>query len=783
MIGRVLSHYRILRPLGAGGMGEVYLARDSRLGRDVAIKILPDRFSDHPDRLRRFEQEARAASALSHPSIITIHDIGVADGVQFIVTEFVEGETLRARIARAPLSVPEALDIATQTAGALGAAHRAGIIHRDIKPENIMLRHDGYVKVLDFGLAKLTEQNPQPPTDHSATMARMDTEPGLVMGTVRYLSPEQARGIAVNASSDVFSLGIVLYEMLCRRLPFEGETATDVILSIIQNEPPRPSTMSTAVSADLEAVVLRALSKDVRDRYESAIGFAADLKRVRQRLESNPSATATMAAPSRTPRRAYGIAAVLVLMIAAAAALLPLDGTAEAIDTLAVLPLAHSGSDEETEYVAEGIGETLINDLAQLPDLKVVSRSAVARYKDGTTPDLRTVARELDVRAILTGRVVQHGDRLRISVELVDSRDNTQIWGRQYERKRSELLDVQTEIGASILEGLRLKLSGDEKLLLAKRHTGNTEAYDRYIRGRYHVNRRSAVAIHKGRDFFQQAIEIDPSYALAYSGMSDSYALLAAQAAMSPREAYPAALAAAKKAVELGPDLAEAHASLAHALLHTGEHAAAEREFVRAIELRPNYAPAHQWRSELLGALGRREEAVASARRAVALDPLDLAANASLAAALMRTGDLDDAEAQLERTLEIDPDFFNAHALLGNVLLEKGDYDAAIREYQKTVDLTGGVRGIGGLGVAYARSGRPAEARKMAEAMAERAREHYASALELARVYAALQDREATLSWLTIARRNREGTARGLRNEDGFAFLHSDPRFQELVKE
>ena len=807
MIPEVISHYRVIRQLGAGGMGVVYLAEDSRLGRHVAIKVLPERFTGHTERLRRFEQEARAASALNHPNIITIYDTGQVDESRFIVTEWIEGETLRQRIGAGRLGVHETLRIATQIAEALAAAHRVGVVHRDIKPENIMIRRDGYVKVLDFGLAKLTETHSQPISNESPTMARIDTTPGVVMGTVSYMSPEQARGLAVDAPSDIFSLGVVMYEMLAGRLPFSGATPTDVVVSILQAEPAPLTAIAPDVPSELERIVNKTMAKDRHERHETADDLAGDLRRLKQRLEvaaevrqarsgsgdvapgpqvvTAPDIVTGRATEVPLRHRRLPIALIIAFLAAAIAIGVSVRNSSsrrEAITTLAVLPFANASSDPNGEYLSDGITESLINDLAELPDLKVMSRNAVWRYK-GKVPsaDPRSVGNDLRVRAVLMGRVSHRGDRVSVSAELIDVRDNSQIWGEQYDRATSEVLPVQRDIAARIVENLRVKLSGNEQRLLAKQHTENSEAYERYLRGRYHLNRRSADAIRKGRQFFQQAIEIDPAYALAYSGVSDSYALLAAQGAMSPTEAYPSALVAARKAIELDPQLAEGHASLAHAAFHVGDHDVAAREFARAVALKPNYLPAYQWQAEYLNAKGRRDDAVALTRKALSIDPLDLATNAQLASLMIANREYDEAEKQLKKTLDIDPEYFLAHSHLGNVYLLTERYPEAIAEFETTARLTGGARGLSWLVVANARSGRRVEAERVLASIEARARQQYVDPMDRARAHASLLNRAETLRWLRVARDDRNRPLTGVKNDDEFAFLRSDPEFARLT--
>lgn len=797
-------------------MGEVHLAEDTRLGRHVAIKLLPPDFT-HADRLHRFEQEARAASALNHPNIITIYEFGQTEEGPFMATEFIDGHTLREKMREPRLPLQEAIRVALQVADALAAAHQAGIFHRDIKPENIMIRRDGWVKVVDFGLAKLSEQLGSV-SDESPTLPRIDTLPGVVAGTVHYMSPEQARGVAIDGSTDLFSLGIVLYEMVAGQLPFRGTTATDVVVSILHDEPPSIRTRFPECPDGLDAIVAKALAKQRHERYQSAAEMAADLRRLKQRLEvatelrlerqgSDPplspaAVTAASDVPDRTVTRvedavahrrrnltAFVLFGAVVLFAIVAAIVIsyalmhqPPSGP---IDTLAVLPFVNATGDPSAEYLSDGMTESLINSLSQLPHLKVMSRSSVWHYRmanAASDPDARAAAKELGVRAVLTGRVTRPSGRLVISAELVDARDSSHIWGERYDSEGSDVLAVEGEIASEIAKRLRVRLSGDDRRAIAKGYPQNNDAYDRYLRGRYFLNKRSAEAIRKGRDFFQQAIEADPQYALAYSGISDSWLLLAAQAAVAPADAYPAGIAAARKAIALDDDLAEGHASLAHAMFHTHDNEAAEREFARASALDPNYAPAYQWRAELLGNSGRVDEAFASTQKALSLEPLDLATNAEYTGLLIQTNQDEKALAQVRKTLEIDPNYFLGHIQLGTLQVRAGRFPEAIREFQEVARLTGGNRGLGPLGQAYAQSGEVAEARRVAEQMEARAKEHYVDPGEAARLYATLHDRTHTLAWIAKAHDANPVGVSSLRKDELFAFLRDDPHFLTLTE-
>jgi eukaryotic-like serine/threonine-protein kinase len=553
MIGKTLSHYQVTEKLGAGGMGEVYLAQDTQLRRKVALKLLPAQFTKDEDRLHRFEQEAYAASALNHPNIITIHEIGQVGDSHFIATEFIDGQTLRQQMT-SRLRLTEALDVVIQVASALTAAHAAGILHRDVKPENVMLRPDGLVKVLDFGLAKLAERSSPRMGAEAPTAAQVDTDPGTVMGTAQYMSPEQARGLKVDGRTDIFSLGVVLYEMVAGRAPFEGATAADLIISIVEKEPAPLSRYAPDVRAELQRIVSKALRKDRETRYQTVKDLLIDLKSLREELEfeaklersgernvtrgelvtpsggqagvaagelvvSTEEAGVVVRTTSSAEylvgevRRHKGpvLLALAILIIAGAAIFYSARG-GKAIDSVAVLPFVNASADPDTEYLSDGITESLINSLSQVSRIKVIARSSVFRYK-GRETDPRAVGRELGVQAVLTGRVMQRGDDLSISAELMDARDNSHIWGEQYHRKLADLLTVQQEITRDMSEKLRLKLSGEEQKRLTKSYTENAEAFQLYSKGRYYWNRQTEDGTKKAIECFQQAIDKDPNYA------------------------------------------------------------------------------------------------------------------------------------------------------------------------------------------------------------------------------------------------------------------------------
>ncbi len=592
-------------------MGEVYLALDTKLDRKVALKILPADMAANPDRMRRFVQEAKAASALNHPNIITIYEIDETHSGHFIATEFVEGETLRERLRSAAMKLDEVLDAGTQTASALSAAHAVGIIHRDIKPENIMLRRDGILKVLDFGLAKLIDQAPSDAVDSDApTRAGINTEPGVVLGTTLYMSPEQARGLAVDARTDIFSLGAVIYEMVAGRLPFEGSNTNDVLASILSDRVPLPlARYAREVPAELERIVAKALRKNRDERYQTVKDLILDLRTLKQSLEferklerssrsrssdaadtqertgTTPEESARSSVGERSPaatfasKRSIMLAAALTIALTAAAYFYLPIGRPRAINSIAVLPFTNINADADTEYLSDGITDNIIERLSRLPDLKVMSHTAVFHYK-GRETDALAVGRELGVEAVLIGRVVKRNDALTINLELVDARDNRHIWGEQYDNKVSDLLTVQREIPVDVSDKLRLRLSGESKERLTRANTTNTEAYQLYLKGRYSWEKWTQDGARQAVEYFGEAIRKDPNYALAHSGLAAVYLFGSGVGPEVPqKEAHRRAREAATKALSLDPQLGEAHAALAQVLLYDDwDFAGAERE-------------------------------------------------------------------------------------------------------------------------------------------------------------------------------------------------------------
>jgi serine/threonine protein kinase/tetratricopeptide (TPR) repeat protein len=781
--GARLGPYEVLGPLGAGGMGEVYRARDTRLGREVALKVLPDEVSSDRQRLARFQQEARMASALSHPNIITIHDVGESEGSSFIVMELAEGRTLRALVASGPLPMPRLLQVGAQVAEGLAKAHAAGVVHRDLKPENIVVTADGLVKILDFGLAKLAPSASGADAREGTTVSRI-TDPGTVVGTVSYMSPEQASGEPVDFRSDQFALGAILYELATGRGPFQRGTAAETLTAILREEPPPVASLNPQTPPGLARILERCLAKDPSRRYAATLDLARDLREERDRL-SVPSGAAVPAA-RRKPRLPFLLlVAGLLVAVAAAWLLVRLAPGRGAIDSLAVLPFVNASGDPGLDYLSDGLTENLINSISQVSTLKVIARSSVFRYKGkDVTPE--KVARELGVRAVLVGRVSEHGDQLSVSVELVDAAENVHLWGAQYERKPSDLLATEEDIAREISENLRPRLTGEERRRLTRGHTEDAEAYRLYLKGRYFWNQRTKEDLHRSIDYFRKAIDRDPTYALAYTGLADAYGTLGLfyYGFAPPPETFPLAREAARKALELDPSLGEAHNSLANVLLfYDWDWASAGQEFRRALELDPADSNARHWYSHYLLVLGRFDESLAQAKRAVEQDPISAMMTTHLGEHyhLARQDDL--AVSQIERALELNPRFPAAHVLLGEAYEEQHRYAEAEQEFRSVEDAFAGTSRVeAALARIHARSGRRAEALRELQELARDRPGRYVAPHDLAWGYAALGDRDRAMQWLEKAYAERSSALTYLEIEPLFDPLRGDPRFADLVR-
>ena len=818
-----LAHYTILSKLGAGGMGEVYLAQDSQLDRQVALKVLLAEVADNEDRVRRFIQEAKAASALNHPNILTVYEIGTYDNTRFIATELVKGHTLHDRLRGEQLTLRETLDVALQVAAALSAAHGAGIIHRDIKPENIMIRDDGLVKVLDFGLAKLSAQPGSAGPSHSeAPTQRPLTNPGIVMGTVSYMSPEQARGKEIDGRSDVWSLGIVLYEMLTGRTPFAAETMNDSIAAILTRE---PSPLDGSTPAELQRIVRKSLQKNTDERYQTIKDLQLDLKNLKRELEFSeelersqvPQSVASANVSSESNVTSVQSAAVtthdggsqqrssaeylvgeikshkkLVTVVLAVLVLTLLGGgywffrlrtdSSDEIHSIAVLPFENKSGNQDSEYLSDGLAESLIYRLSQLPNLKVSPTSSVLRYK-GKELDVNKIASDLGVNAVMFGRMVQRGDNLTISVELIDARKNQVLWGEQFERKMSELLATQREIATAISEKLQIKLSGDESKGLTKRYTNDNEAYKLYLKGRFYWNKRTGANVEKALEAFKAAADRDPGFALAYAGIADCYAISSTYARKRASDTLPLAKTNALKSIELDSSLAEPHATLGIISHFDWKMDEAEVQFKRAIELNPNYPTAHHWYSRLLRARGRVDEGWAEIKRANELDPLSLVIINNIAEQYIDQGKFDLAVEECNRMIDLDATFWAAHQTLAIAFVKQEKLAEALVEGEKSSELSNqSDASLSLLGHVYARLGRKAEAEALVKELEDRYNNQEADGRDLALIYAGFGDKDKAFAWLEKSYRDHGNFVAVLRLEPLLDPLKNDPRWDDLLR-
>jgi eukaryotic-like serine/threonine-protein kinase len=823
--GTKLGRYEIRSKLGEGGMGEVYLAEDTRLHRKVALKILPSELAANKDRMRRFEQEAQAAAALNHPNIATIHEIGESDGVNFIAMEFIDGDTLREKIHREQPELRKLLRYLQHAAEGLAKAHAAGIVHRDLKPDNIMITRDGHAKILDFGLAKLVgPQGPRASVSSEVATAMMPQQstPGAIMGTVGYMSPEQAQGKTkeIDQRSDIFSFGCILFEAATGKKPFEGDSVVKSLHMVIYEPAPLIADFNPSAPAELQRIVRRCLAKDPDERYQSIKEVAIELKELRRELQGAGINT-TVAPPTRgettegegtgsqsfsptadTPSlstkassaeyvatgiKQHKLAAAIALLVLIAVAVglglyLRSGKTASAIESIAVMPFVNESGNADVEYLSDGMTETLISSLSNLPNLSVKPRSSVFRYK-GKETNRQTIARELNVQAILNGRVVQRGNEITLYIELIDAQKDTVLWKGDYNRQMSNLVTLQSEIARDVSGKLKSKLSGAEIAAVEKVYTNNPEAYRLYLKGVYHAAKFNQEELDLGFGYLRQAVALDPNYALAYHGLA-YYHYLIVDWTMSPHEAMPKAKEEALKAIELDDKLAVAHADLGAVYwYYDWNWPAAEKEFKRAIELDPDDSLSHEMYGWYLVTMGRVDEGIAELKRGQQLDPLAQERTSVLGWNLYLARRYDESIEQHRKAIELEPDYWPGYSWLGNALAQKGRWPEAIEAFKKAISIEPviAVPTIG-LGRVYAVSGKQDEAIKVLAELNDRSKHPYVSSYLIASIYAGLGDKDKAFASLERAYEDRSWYMNHLKLDPELDSLHSDPRFADLVR-
>jgi eukaryotic-like serine/threonine-protein kinase len=783
MIGQTISHYRIVEQLGAGGMGVVYKAYDSRLDRPLALKLLPEKSAQEPQALERFRREARAASALNHPGICTIYDIGEEDGRAFIAMEFIDGETLRNHIHGQPLPIDEILKLGTQIAAALEAAHAAGIIHRDIKPANVFVTKLGRAKVLDFGLAKLVPKGVAAGVDASDQTSVSTSIAGMISGTPSYMSPEQIRGDDLDPRTDIFSLGLLLYEMATGRQAFGGGTGGAVIEAVLTRSPVPARSVNPEIPPRLEEIIDKALAKDRDARYQSAADVRADLRKLRRDIESGHSDREADSAVSAKPSRGPASATTKQKSRSSIAQPGPrTERLSRAITSLAVLPFENTSRDPEYEYLSDGIAGSLINNLATVPKLRVMAQSTVFRYK-GRDIDPLAVGRDLNVRAVVTGRIMQSGGSLRIGAELVDAGTGSQLWGAQYDRKPGDIFTIQDEISSEISGKLRLQLTHAEKKKLTRRHTEDPEAYTLYLKGRHHWNRWTEEGFYKAIEYFRQAVEKDPTYALAHTGIAESYVLLGWNSYLPAKEAFPKAKVAALTALQFDPELGEAHTPLAAVLwLYDWQWQEAQKEFHRSLELNPTYPNGNHWFAEFVMTMGRQAEAIARMKTSQELDPLSLIIGTAIGWAYYNARRYEEAVEQFLRTLELEPNYPVTLWILGLVYRKSGRYEQAIREGEKAVSASGGSPLLrAALAQTYAEAGRTKEAREILDDLTELAQHKYVAPHFFAGIHIGLGEHDQAIEYLQKSYQEHCHWLIYLHMDPSMDALREDTRFQDLL--
>ncbi len=812
-VDREISHYKIKCLLGIGGMGEVFLAEDLKLNRPVALKCLPPEFAEDKERMSRFIREAKSASALNHPNIITIYEINEFEGTHFIATEYIDGKTLKEYTKSEPLSLNSALEIAVQIASALDEAHSAGIIHRDVKPDNVMIRPNGLVKILDFGIAKFVEKKSK--ADVENLIESSHTSPGLIIGTANYMSPEQAKGKEIDARTDIFSFGVVVYEMLAGKLPFEGESPLEIIGAVLHKEAAPLETYE--VPPEIADIIGKCLRKNRDERYQTIKDVLIDLNEAKQDLASRTTQqifySSEKNAPNTNRRQAATgdeirqttteifsrksllkklSAVVLVMLLLSAVGFFGFRffTTEKQIKSIAVMPFVNESGNVDVEYLSDGMTENLIRRLSNIPQLSIKARSTVFTYK-GKPTTAKKIGEELNVDAVLFGRLTRRGDDLKIDLELVDTSTQDVLWSENYERKMNQFASLESEIASDVSDNLRLKLTKADQVLVAKTYTTNSEAQQFYLKGRFHWNKRNKEDFEKAIEYFKRAIEKDSYYALAYAGLANTYALMPLYGNFRPNEYKPLAKQSALKALALDANLAEAHASLGYIInTYDFDWEGAEREYKTAIKLNPNYATARQWYAEHLAFKGKSNEALVEISKAMELDPFSVVINRMKGNILGFAGRYDEAIAQLKKTIELYPENSFVRFNLGEAFAAKQMYSEAIEQYLIALKLDGQSHediqkfetaykdnGWKGFWVEYLES-----LEKQRKTLLETDQNAYFNNESLAYAYAATENKEKALEYLGKAYEERDPNLVTIKTSEVYAFLSDDPRFKTLIK-
>jgi serine/threonine protein kinase/Tfp pilus assembly protein PilF len=769
MIGKIISHYKILEKIGEGGMGVVYKARDTKLDREVALKFLPHHLDASAEDISRFEQEAKAISALNHPHIETIYDVDEIDDQKYLVLEYIPGGTLKSKLKQLKsedktFSIADVLNYSLQLAEGLAHAHRHQIIHRDIKTENILLTEEGKVKLTDFGLAKLRG------TVHK-------TKTGSTLGTVAYMSPEQIRGEEVGQQSDLWSLGVVLYELLTSHLPFPGEYEAAVSYGILNQDPSKVRSVRPETPPDLENIIDRCLEKDKTKRYQQAEDIFSDLRAVQQQTTGK-----VQVEKKRTRLPLFiGIGIVLLVVIILSYLFIKPKTIPVQNKSIAVLPFKNLSDSKEDEYFSDGITEDILTQLSKISDLNVISRTTIMQYKN-SQKSLKQIGQELKVGVVLEGSVRHAGDRIRISSQLIDAGSDRHLWAETYDRQMKDVFAIQSDVAKQIAAALKANLSLGEKNRIERGQTENTEAYQLYLKGRFYWNKRTVPDLQKSIRYFNQAIEKDPTYALAYAGSANSLVILPAFG-ISAKECYPKAQQAAHKALEFDSTLAEAHTVLAQLMESRFEWMAAESRYKRAIELNPNYPTAHQWYGTLLSRLGRYDEAIYESRRAAELDPLSLIINYSLCYTLFSMRQYDEAKEHSNKGIELDPNFPWSYYIHGLVNEAQGKYDEALKDFTKLKLLApNDPTLLGEIGRLYGWTGRKDEAWTVLRELQDNYKKGYSVCSAIANVYHGLGDKEKSFEWLERSIHDQEGLLIDIMENPLWDDLRADPRFIALLR-